>query len=93
MKRKTDLQLSEDETSNVLCKRLKLTAPETQDRFREPIGQSTDEDEIVDIKEKLSTANKYIEGEITIIKNKFLTIFSGRFDRDPVLKSEVCGVR
>ena len=65
MKRKTDFQLPDEETPNVLCKRIKLTAPETQDRVREPIKKSTHEDELVEIKEKLSTANKYIEGEIT----------------------------
>ena len=74
MKRKTDIPLSEEGTPNVLCKRIKLSAPETQDtvRVREPIGRSKEEDEFVNLKEKLSTANKYIEGEIIICKSIFL---------------------
>ena len=67
-KRKTEIPLSEEETPNVLCKRMKLSAPETQDTVsvREPIESSKDQDEIVEIREKLSDANKYIEGEIII---------------------------
>ena len=71
IKRKNDIPVSEEETPNVLCKRIKLSDPETQDtvRDREPSRRSTeDEEEIVNLKEKLSIANKYIEGEIIICK-------------------------
>ena len=71
MKRKNDIPVSEEETPNVLCKRIKLSDPETQDtvRDREPTRRSTEnEEEIVNLKEKLSIANKYIKGEIIICK-------------------------
>ena len=81
MKRKNDIALSEEETPNVLCKRIKLSAPETQDtvRVREPTRRSTEE-EIVNIKEKLSIANKYIEGEIIIICKELFPMLGDRCD-------------